>query len=111
MDTVRHPSVNFAAQIVYFYHLYYTSQHPLLDPKSALVMGSVLVLFLTSCILLVMKHKAGFYTTVFYLSLELIFHLRENDPILWMAFAIGYLSFFASGYFLVLLPYRRKGVA
>lgn len=117
---------NFAAQIVYFYHLYYTPQHPLPGFRSTLLMGAVFVLFLVSYILLMKKRKAGFYMMVFYLCLEFFFylwniigsglrpeygwffHLRDRDPILWMVFAIGYLSFFASGYFLALLLYQHK---
>jgi len=89
-------------------------------------MGSVFALFLVSYILLMKKRKAGFYMMVFYLCLEFFFylwniigsglrpeygwffHLRDRDPILWMVFAVGYLSFFASGYFLALLLYRHK---
>ena len=117
---------NFAAQIVYFYHLYYSPQHPLPALRSTLIMGAVFVLFLTSYILFITKRKVGFFLMALYLSLEFLFylwnivgnglrqgygwffHLREPDPVLWIIFAIGYLSFFASGYFLFLLFYRRK---
>lgn len=120
---------NFAAQVVYFYHLYYTPQHPLPDPRSILVMGTVFALFLASYFLLITKHRAGYYAMVGFLSVEFLFylwnivggglhqgygwffHLREHDPILWAVFAIGYLSFFASGYFLALLLYRRPDAA
>ncbi len=65
---------------------------------------------------------------LFYLSLEFLFYLwnivnsgfrqgygwffqlREQDPVLWVVFAIGYLNFFASGYFLILLILRRKSI-
>jgi hypothetical protein len=117
---------NFAAQIVYFYHLYYTPQHPFPIPRSTLLMGSVFVLFLVSFILLLRKPKIGFYAMTFYLCLEFFFylwniissglrpgygwflHLRDRDPILWAVFAIGYLSFLASGYFLMLLIFQRR---
>ena len=119
---------NFAAQIVYFYHLYYTPEHPLPNFRSALLMGSVFVLFLLSYILLIRKHKVAFYAMGFYLCLEFFFylwnivgsglrpeygwffHLRDHDPVLWIVFAIGYLSFFASGYFLVLILVQRKNI-
>lgn len=117
---------NFAAQIVYFYHLYYTPQHPLPSLRSALLLGSVFVLFLGSFILLVTKPKAGFYAMTSYLCVEFFFylwniignglrpqygwffHFRDRDPVLWVVFAIGYLSFFASGYFLILLLFQSK---
>jgi len=91
-------------------------------------MVSVLALFLASFFLLMTKHKIGFPLMLFYLSLEFFFylwnivtsgfhqgygwffHLREHDPVLWVVFAIGYLSFFASGYFLVLLLLRHKSI-
>ncbi len=119
---------NFVAQIVYFFHLYYSPQHPFPNTRSALIMGSVLALFLASFFLLISRHRIGFLLMLFYLSLEFFFylwnivtsgfrpgygwffHLHEHDPVLWMVFAIGYLSFFASGYFLVLLILRRKSI-
>lgn len=117
---------NFAAQIVYFFHLYYTPQHPLPEARSVLILGAVFALFLTSYILLLKRHKAGIYAMAFYLSVEFFFylwnfvenglrpglgwffHLREPDPVLWMVFAIGYLSFFASGYFLALVLIQSR---
>ncbi len=119
---------NFAAQVVYYYHLYYTPQHPLPDPKSSLVMGSVFIVFLAGYFLLMTHHKSGYYIMMIFLSVEFLFylwnlvggvlhgfgrffHLRETDPVLWMVFAIGYLSFVASGYFLALLVYRPQGLA
>jgi hypothetical protein len=118
---------NFIAQVFYFYHLYYTSQHPLPSLSSSLLMGFVLVIFLASFSLSMKRHKAGVLALLAYLSVEFLFylwnilggvlhgfgwffHLNEPDPVLWLVFAIGYLSFFASGYFLVLLVvhYRRR---
>ncbi len=117
---------NFVAQIVYFYHLYYTPQYPVPGLRSSFLMGSVFLLFLVSFVLLLIRPKTGFYIMVFYLCLEFFFylwnilgrafvpgygwffHLRDRDPVLWAVFAIGYLSFFASGYFLALLLYRRR---
>lgn len=118
---------NFIAQVFYFYHLYYTSQHPLPNLSSSLLMGFVFAIFLASFSLSMKQHKAGVLALLAYLSVEFLFylwniigavlhgfgwffHLREPDPILWLVFAIGYLSFFASGYFLVLLVvhYRRR---
>ena len=116
---------NFVAQMPYFLHLYYSPQHPLPDLKSALLMGSVLGLFLLSFSLLVARRAAGYYLLIFYLALEfffylwniiggalhgfgLFFHLADRDPVLWAVNAIGYLSFFAAGYFLLLLITRRR---
>ncbi len=117
---------NFAAQVIYFFHLYYSPQHPFPTIRSTLIMGSVFGLFLVSFFLFITMHKIGFNLMVFYLSLEFLFylwnfvtsgfrpgygwffHLREADPTLWIVFAIGYLSFFASGYFLLLMIFYRK---
>jgi hypothetical protein len=38
------------------------------------------------------------------------FHLREPDPVLWAVFVIGYLSFFASGYFLALILIHHRDI-
>jgi hypothetical protein len=116
---------NFAAQVPYFLHLYYSPQNPLPDLKSSLLMGSVLALFIVSFSLLVAKRAVGYYLLTFYLTLEfffylwnivggmqhgygLFFHLADRDPVLWAVNAIGYLSFFAAGYFLLLLITRRR---
>ena len=116
---------NFAAQVPYFLHLYYSPQHPLPDLKSSLLLGSVLMLFLVSFGLLVGRRGACYYLLIFYLALEfffyllnivggalhgfgLFFHLADHDPVLWAVNAIGYLSFFAAGYFLLLLIARRR---
>jgi len=115
---------NFIAQVFYFYHLYYTPQHPYPNLRSSLIMGFVFILFLASYYLFITRRKIGDYAIVIFLSVEFFFylwntisaglrpefgwffHLKERDPVLWIVFAIGYLSFFASGYFLVLLLYR-----
>ncbi len=119
---------NFVAQILYFFHLYYSPQHPFPSIRSTLLMGSVFVLFVVSFFLFMTKRQIGFRLMVFYLALEFFFylwnivtsgfragygwffHLRETDPILWIVFALGYLSFFASGYFLFLLIFYRKNL-
>ncbi|HVN15789.1 MAG TPA: hypothetical protein VMT73_08620 [Anaerolineales bacterium] len=120
--------LNFAAQIVYFFHLYYSPQHPFPELRSTLIMGFVFAFFLASFFLLIARHKSGFPLIFLYLSVEFLFylwnivtasfhpglgwffHLREQDPVLWIVFSIGYLSFFASGYFLVLLLIYRKSI-
>jgi hypothetical protein len=117
---------NFLAQILYFYHLYYAPQHPFPSPRSSLIMSTVFAVFLVSYYLFITKHKAGWYMMAAFLAVEFLFylwntvssglrpefgwffHLQERDPILWIVFAVGYLSFFASGYFLFLLFYDRR---
>lgn len=116
---------NFVAQIFYFIHLYYTPQHPYPDLRASLLMGAVFALFLAGILLLYLVPKVGQGLLSVFLALEflfylwnmvggvlhgysLFFHLSEPDPILWVVFAIGYLNFFASGYFLFLLLYKRR---
>jgi len=116
---------NFVAQVPYFLHLYYTPQHPLPEVRSAFLMGAVFVLFLVSFGLWAAGSTAGYYLLIFYLALEfffylwniiggvvhgfgLFFHLADRDPVLWAVNTIGYLSFFAAGYFLLLLVTRRR---
>jgi hypothetical protein len=119
---------DFVAQVVYFYHLYYTPRQPFPDLKSAVLMGAVFAMFVASYWLLINKRKAGYPAMLVYLALEFLFylwnfvggiihgfgwfyHLNEHDPVLWVVFAIGYLSLFASGYFLALLIYHRQELA
>ena len=116
---------NFVAQVPYFLHLYYSPQHPLPDLRSLLLLGGVLALFLISFSLLLARQAAGYYLLIFYLALEFFFyllnivggalrgfgwffHLADPDPVLWAVNAVGYLSFFAAGYFLLLLIVRRR---
>lgn len=115
---------NFVAQVFYFLHLYSTPQHPYPDLKSSLVMGAVLSLFLIGWLLLLQKPQTGYYVMLAFLVMDFgfylwnllggvlhgygwFFHLAEPDPILWAVFAVGYLNFFAAGYFLILLVQRR----
>ncbi len=119
---------DFAAQVPYFMHLYYSPQHPLPDLKSSLLMGSVFALFMVSFALLIARKRAGYYLLIFYLALEfffylwnivggvlhgygLFFHLADRDAVLWAVNAVGYLSFFAAGYFLFLLIDKRREFA
>ena len=116
---------NFIAQVFYFLHLYYAPQHPLPEPKSLLTLGLVFALFLVGDTLLIKQSKIGYYLMIVFLSLEFLFytgnfvggvingygwffHLAEPDPILWAVFAIGYINFFAAGYFLFLLLHGRR---
>ena len=116
---------NFVAQVLYFFHLYYTPLHPFPEFKSFLLLGSVLALFLLGFTLFIKNKRAGFYLLALFLSMEFIFylwnligqvsnglglffHLRELDPVLSLVFLIGYLNLFASGYFLLLLLKNRQ---
>ena len=109
----------------HFLHLYYTPQHPLPELRGSLMMGGVLALFLIGYLLLQRGVRAGYYMLIVYLATEflfylwniagglihgygLFFHLGDRDPILWVVNAIGYVNFFAAGYFLLLLLRQRR---
>ncbi len=115
---------NFIAQVVYYFHLYYSPQQPFPDLKSFLLMGSVVALFLIGYGLFIRQKRPGFFLLSLFLALEfffylwniiggvvnglgLFFHLGDRDPILWIVFAIGYLNLFTSGYWLWLLLCKR----
>ena len=117
---------NFIAQVFYFFRLYYTPRQPFPDLRSALLMGTIFAVFLVSYWLFLRRSWVGFYALMVYLLVEFLFyfwnilsgwlhgygwffHLSEQDPVLWAVFAIGYLSFFASGYFIFLLLYNSHG--
>ena len=116
---------NFLAQVVYYFHLYYRPDHLMPDLRSTVLMGSVFALFMAGFVLLITRHRAGYYLTLLFVTMEFLFYLWSNigsvlhgyglffqlsnpDPILWVVFAIGYLNFFASGYFLWLLLRDRR---
>ena len=50
---------NFAAQVFYFLHLYYTPQHPFPEAKSFLLLGSVFALFLLGFTLFIQHKRVG----------------------------------------------------
>ncbi len=119
---------NFVAQVFYFLHLYSTPQHPWPELRSSVVMGLVFAWFLAGAVLLLRRSKMGYGVLAGFLAAEFLFylwnvvgaglrgpgwffHLSNPDPILWTVFAIGYLNFFASGYFLGLLVIRRRELA
>ena len=114
---------NFIAQIFYFFHLYYNKFSDL-KWLSNLPLVLVFALFLTAYILFVKHKKAGYPLMVLFLSMEFLFYLLStifsaiqgfglffqlftDDIILRIVFAIGYLNLFASGYFLLLLFYKK----
>jgi hypothetical protein len=116
---------NFVAQVFYFFHLYYSPQHPWPEPGSALSLGWVFALFLVGAVLLLRKSRIGYVLMAIFLSLEFVFYLRNivgqaihaygwffhlynPDLILRAVFAIGYLNLFVSGYFLFLLLRKRR---
>ncbi len=114
---------DFLAQIPYVLDVYYGRQHPP-AAQGFVIMGAVFAVFLLSYALLMKGTAIGYYLMLGYLAVEFTFylwnvvgevvhgfglfaHLSERDPVLWVVFAIGYLSFFASGYMLFLLLYHR----
>lgn len=119
---------NYVAQVFYFFRLYYSPEHPLPALRSTLLLGGVLILFLAGLGLTLARRRAGYPLLVFYLALQFFFylynlvegalhglgwffHLSEPDPVLWAVFAVGYLSFIASGLFLALALARRRELA
>ncbi len=116
---------NFVAQVVYFFHLYYTPQQPFPTLQSSLLMGGVFALFLVGYVLFIKYKRIGFYLLALFLLMEFafylwnfigaglrgpgwFFHLSEPDPVLWTVFAIGYVNLFTSGYFLFLIWRNRQ---
>jgi hypothetical protein len=116
--------MNFAAQIPYFFHNHYQSQPLSISARSFLIMGSVFGFFLTASFLLFTRQKAGYALMLAFLSAEFLFYLwgvigsmihgygiffqmGNPDVLLRSVFAIGYLNFAASGYFIFLLMRYR----
>jgi hypothetical protein len=112
--------LNFLAQILYFFHLYYPTQALDIDIRSFLIMGAVFAPFLFGSILLFRKRPAGYWLLVVFLTAEFLFYLvntigsvvhgnglffqvRNPDLVLRAVYSIGYMNLFASGYFLFLL--------
>jgi hypothetical protein len=116
---------NFLAQVVYFFHLYYNPGRLSLYLRPSLLMGAVFLLFMTGSILFFYKNKTGYWLLTVFLAAEFLFYLwnaigsvvhglglffqiYNPDPILKIVFIIGYVNFFAAGYFLFLLISKRN---
>lgn len=116
---------NFMAQIPYFFHLYYRSQPLFISMRSFLVLGFVFAFFLAASFLLFYRQRIGYFLMVAFLSVEFLFYLwglvgstlhgymlffQLNNPdlLLRIVYSIGYLNFFASGYFLYLILRHRN---
>ena len=116
---------NFIAQVPYFLHLYYKpGMNLLVEARPSLIMGFVFAVFLIASILLFKRTIAGYWLMLMFLTVEflfylwntvgevvhgygLFFHLQNQDMLLKIVFAIGYINLFAAGYFLCLLLLRR----
>ncbi len=117
--------VNFAAQVPYFFHLYYRRQSPAISARSFLIMGAVLAFFATAAILLFKGQRFGYSLMLMFLSVEFLFYLLgvvestlrgygpffqvdNPDIVLRIIYSIGYLNLFVAGYFLFLLLRHRE---
>ncbi len=116
---------NFAAQVPYFFHLYYRRQAVEITVRSFLIMGAVFAFFATAAILLFKRQRSGYPLMLMFLSVEFLFYLfgevqsvlrgyglffqiHNPDIVLRIIYSIGYLNLFTSGYFLFLLLWRRN---
>jgi hypothetical protein len=116
---------NFLAQVLYYLHLYAGRMPLALEIRGSLVMGSVFTLFLAGAVLFLKRQAAGYWLLIPFLTVEFLFYLYNTigavvhgyglffqvfnpDLTLRIVFSIGYLNFFASGYFLYLLLRNRE---
>lgn len=105
---------NYIAQVPYNIHLYHTLSKSIRG--SVLLIGSFL-LFIIPYVLLVQKKKRGYVGMLIFLWIEFLFYLLNfigsiamgygwffqlgnHDPVLFTVFLIGYINFFAAGYFI-----------
>ena len=115
---------NFIAQIPYFLHLYCHKISDLLKLLN-IPMLTVLIFFIIAYIMLFKFKRVGFWLMFAFLLTEflfylfnvvggaihgygLFFHIFDTNIILKVVFIIGYVNFFASGYFLIYLFVNRK---
>lgn len=114
---------NYAAQVVYYFHLYYPARLPV----GTITLGATFLWFLVGLVLLVRGIALGYWLLLTYLvamvafylgnmmnqalhGLGPFFHLRERDPVLFVVFAIGYLNMVAGAYFIYYLVRRPRGI-
>ncbi|HLH69731.1 MAG TPA: hypothetical protein VKY90_12045 [Candidatus Dormibacteraeota bacterium] len=105
---------NYLVQIPYALHLYGSS----VNGRGVLLLSITLVWFVTGVALLLRNRRAGLWLLLSYLIAEFLFYFRNEillipagyglpyhlthlrDPLLWVAFLIGDLNFFAAGFFI-----------
>ena len=117
---------NFVAQIPYFFHLYYGKQSLAVSARSFLILGCIFAFFMTASVLFFNGRRAGYPLLLGFLTVEFLFYLwglvsslvhgiglffqiHNPDVLLRIIYSIGYVNFFAAGYFLFLLI-RNRGV-
>jgi hypothetical protein len=108
--------VNYVAQVVYYFHLYYPARLPL----GTITLGATCAWFLAGFALLRRGAKLGYWLLLSYLlamvgfyvhnmviqalnGIVPFFHLREPDGVLFVVFAIGYLNMLAGAWFIFYL--------
>ena len=110
-------TTNFLVQLPYYYHQYYAKYHVLPSLPAVLLVGAVLIWFLTAYYWLQKGRAVGYYFTMAFLIVEFLFYLQTqimqlisghgillyvinpHDVILFIVFGVGYLNFFAAGWF------------
>ncbi|MGB8645843.1 MAG: hypothetical protein WCF84_11445 [Anaerolineae bacterium] len=117
---------NYLAQIPYDLHLYGFS----FNPRGVLLLGSTLVWFLVGFGLLVSRHALGYWLTLAFIAVQVVFYFNNEiilmfygygllyhlttfkDPIIWATEFIGDVNFVAAVYFLYyFLRYKSRLLA
>ncbi len=105
--------LNYAAQIPYFFHYYYSSSHPLPAIRASILLGFTLLWFLCGVVGYRRNRWWGFATLTSFLFVEALFYiltiatgtfigqLRNHPYTIDVVFIIGYLSGLTAAYYFI----------
>lgn len=121
---------NFAAQIPYYFHQYYLTEHLLPSLLGVLLLGIAFAWFLVGYNALRKGKKLGYILITSFYIVEFLFYLqtqitqavsgkgillhvlRPDDALLFVVFGVGYINFLAAAWFAYyLLRNKRNFVA
>lgn len=118
-------AANYAAQLPYYVHQYYTPHKFLPDLAGTILLSATLIWFLIAFRLLTRGKRSGYYLLQSFLVVEFLFYLQTqisqwmvrhqlflyvyhpHGLLLFIVFGIGYINFFASLYFMIYLLLNR----
>lgn len=112
-------SINYAAQIPYYLHLYYFPHHLLPSSSAIVLLGMTFVWFAAGYIGTVRRWRFGYPVLVSFLAVEalfylhstlsgaLVFQLSHHDLLLRTIYLVGYISGAVAAYYLYILLRHR----
>lgn len=119
-------AINFLAQVLYYYHQYYSRRKLLPSLLGIVLLSFVLTWFVIGYTKLQKNKRYGYSITLSFVIVEFLFYLQTqivqalsgsgvllhvlhpDDTLLFVVFLIGYINFIASGWFSYFMIKNRR---